>query len=318
MKLFLRDEVFRHSHLKLAPLFSAVLERRHRIEVDETGPLFKAWLGARSADDQEEVQAAIRSSREPLEPARIVVEVAGSSTSSWSADPPVVTVDDANALAWQPFRVLVENSTSDRAFLLSVASDEQRKLLEHAEKEGLLEFVQAGGIEQVTAQLKNNAARSPGRRFITFVFVDGDALWRGQPSSSARTVREECRKDDIPCHVLKRRSIENYLPPQSLQSWVTELGTRGRGDREPVLEAYRRMTRTQQWYFHLKSGFTKRHACRLYAAVSTRDLHLLKPGFGHELSTLFIEGKVLNADLRREGALRELQPILAHLIALLR
>ena len=320
MKLFLRDEVFHHSHLKLGSLFSAALERAHRIELDDSGPLFQAWLKARSPEDRDEIQRVLDSSveAEAREPTRVVLEVANTSESSWTTSPPVVTVADAATLAWQPFRVLVENATSDRAFFLSVANSEQRKVLERAEREKTLEFVQAGGIEQVTAQLRNDAARAPGRRCITFVFVDGDGLWHGQPSAPALTVRETCREVGVPCHVLKRRTIENYLPAPSLQAWAAERPNRGRTDRASLLSAYMRMTRARRWYFHLKGGFAKRHACRAYASVPQQDFFTLWAGFGSELSLLFIEGKVLNSDLRREGALRELQPVLDHLIALLR
>jgi hypothetical protein len=320
LKLVLRDEVFRASALKLAPLFTAALERRHRVEVDESGPLFRAWLAARSRDDRDEIQTAIDGSleAEAREPARTLIEVADEAESDWAVIPPVITIDDALLVARAPFRVLVENSTSDRAFLLSVATVEQRRALERAEREGVLEFVQGGGIEQVTVQLITDAERSPGRRWSTFALVDGDALFHGRLSDSARGVRTVCQILGIACHVLKRRSIENYLTGASLRTWAEHREDAGRADRGRLVSAYLRMARTQRWYFHVKSGFSKRHACPLYASLSAEDIRALGRGFGDRVGKLFDEGRVLNHDMRREGALRELQPVLEQLIALLR
>jgi len=313
VKLFLRDEVFDRGGTELLGFFAAVWDGRHAVALEEQGHQFGRWLGARSSEDQEYVKLAIQTSYGSL--SKVVVDVARTNVSDWDSD--VVSIQDALSLVRLPYRILVENNNSDRRFLMAIANDEQRNVLKNAERQRRIEFVQGGGLREVKRIIDEDIQNDRGRLKITFVIIDSDALLRGKMHRYATDVHDLCQQYKIPCHVLRRRSTENYLTKYSLERHLNNDPNK-RGQREKLYEAFMKLRPHQRYHYHMKDGFKKPHHCRVFASVGVSDIDVLWRGWdwreSESIGYLF-GSDVREHDLLREGAMRELGPLMRKLVA---
>lgn len=281
-------------------------EERHRVSVVEDGSSsFKNWLDQHPAAVSEEWELindlAIR--LEALEPATSSVVITDVSVSNWTLKTPHVSLADGVALLRAPFEVLVENARNDRAFLMSMATIEQRRRLAELEDKNWLRFSGAGGIGEMKMLLETFAYQRSQTRFVTWVAHDSDALQPNSPSMEALEVRNLCNGRAIGHHMLTRRAIENYLPMASLEAWAR----RQPGERLALYRAYDRMSEAQRSHFNMKGGF-KGDAARgsemgaLYDDLSLKRRAALAGGFGNRIAELYREeGGVLDehADVSR-------------------
>lgn len=311
MKLFLRDEVFDRGGTDLLGFFQAVWEGRHAIALDEHGEQYGRWLGARSGEDQEFVNLAVQTSYGSL--SKVVVDVACTNTSDWNNN--VASVHDALALARLPYRILLENNNSDRRFLMAIADSNQRSVLEQAKESKNIDFVQGGGIEQIERLLNDDVQGDRARLKITFVLFDSDSEWIRRPSPSAKRVLHLCRTHDVPCHMLRRRSTENYLTLESLAEYQMQNHPL-HAHRNQVYSAFTRLSRLQRRHYHMKQGFRKPHGPEFDSIKQTEPF--LSDGWGNQIGEVFSRSSFRHHDLLHEGAMRELGPLMRKLIAHLR
>ena len=106
--------------------------------------------------------------------------------------------------------------------------------------------------------------------------------------------------------------------------------TQRRRDRLPVFEAFLRMNDVQRHHYNLKEGFVGKdgnhgdakragpNAGDLYDDLSAADRAALGGGFELNIASLYGERALHEHDLRREGALAEMTPVLDDLIARIR
>ncbi|EYF00395.1 hypothetical protein [Chondromyces apiculatus] len=329
MKAFIEDEVFRSPDfsLKALSLFTLSFQRGHPIELDESGAAFQRWLGRRGADDREACEFVIRFSleQESRNPSRTRVIVATTSKSDWDAEVPRLTLNDALKLLEKPFRVLLEDSHTDRNFLLCMANERQRRFLEKAVRDGALRFDHGGGVERMTKEVEIDMRDDPSVRFTLWLLFDSDARRPGLPSHGVRKLAATCGPR-IPHHQLRRRFIENYLTLNSLHGWAYSDRTRLRS-RVPVFEAFMKMSDVQRHHYNMKRGFagdggagagTNRSgpgAGDLYDDLGDDNREALKGGFAQDIASLYAENVVQERDLHREGALAEMTPVIDDLIA---
>lgn len=306
MKLFLRDEVFAHARTELLGFFQSAMDDRYFVEIDESGPSYQAWFANRSNQDREYILTAIAVSSHSSSLASI--DIAAIGVSDWKNN--VLSIRDGLDFVRLPYRIVVENSINDRRFLLAIATIQQRDVLKKAEEAHNIDFVLGGGINEILNQLRSDENNDLGKLRRTFVVVDGDALWRGKPSDVATDIRELCRRNHVPCHVLRRRSAENYLTIEALRAHAQYPGRL-----QNIYQAFVNLRVPLRHHYHMKKGLRKDHGCA-FLTLGSADIDALRLGWGTDIGKLF--DNVREHDLLRGGAMRELGPMMRKLIAHIR
>ena len=249
--------------------------------------------------------------REQYEPARHEIALTNGRDPAWERPTPLVPVGLALDLLLQPYRILLENSVYDRAFVLALCGRAERLALEEAERRAWLVFEMGGG-SMVVPRVRE-IQRSPSLRRMASALIDSDAMRpRGADEHAsvvegkqAREVREAAgdpEVDGVHHHVLRRRSIENYIPVVALRRWAAN------PDKERVVRAFEKMSDAQRHHYNLKGGFNAdapnaARAGDLYSPLSANARGRLAQGFGKEIAKLFartVKEEDLDAEAREE------------------
>lgn len=120
----------------------------------------------------------------------------------------------------QPLRILVENQFSDKEFALTVIHCLAPRLSAFMKEiPKAVEFDGVGGAGELPRLIEELATRFRPLRAV--VFADSDIqMLGGSISKSAEAIRTKCMEKNLPCHILKKRSIENYIPDAPLLEWA--------------------------------------------------------------------------------------------------
>jgi hypothetical protein len=162
--------------------------------------------------------------------------------------PPVLSIEDACVVAALPLSIWLEDSRSDRAFVLR-AADRRRSHIERWERDRALQF-QHGGGSTLARQVE---ALSPLGALRAFVLSDSDReSATAKPPEKVDLLRETCAERGVPLHILKRREIENYLPPEAIEWWRANSTDYNSTFREWVSTAYTDAGEAR-WYVDMKS-----------------------------------------------------------------
>jgi hypothetical protein len=176
------------------------------------------------------------------------------------------------ALLLQPLFVIVEDESSDGAFLLWVARVLGLDSIRRAYRQGHIQFRHAGGKHQLSksARALTYGVWDQGKpifslRLRAVGVLDSDSRYpEAQPNSA---IVEELKKHVAFVHQLKRRSIENYVPEKYFRSRMS--GPQHGFD----IDAYFRLSEVQRSHFPLKSGFRQSGS----GAVQDHEQFLLDP-----------------------------------------
>ncbi|QJU58373.1 hypothetical protein HL653_11850 [Sphingomonas sp. AP4-R1] len=248
-------------------------------------------------------------SREPADRAALVLPIP---QSVWNTTPPRLTLSDAATFVQQPFLALLENGTSDRSFILAVASTAERSFFERMEAAGSLFFESAGGITSLTRRVNNLDAPTRHRMWALF---DSDALRPNAPSGQSNQAVAACVAASVPHHRLQRRSIENYLPSGQLQTWANASGA-GRQERLRKVRALGRLSGEQRAHWSMKGGFAGDEnrqgdsAGALFVTVEAADRATLRTGFGDHVWEIFRDNLIGDNDLTADNSIAELQVVI--------
>lgn len=201
------------------------------------------------------------------------------------------TLDDAtraDKLAHTALIVLVEDREAD-GVLLDILVEElgwpQLAALWKCSKEVTPRAIEpdtAGGIGSMPQRIERliEDAAQEGRPVRLFVLCDGDARWPGDTGNTddVQRVRAACVKHGIPHHVLRKRSIENYIPDQVFEAYRDDPQ---HNNHIPRFNALLRRSSDQRDHFPIKDGLTPRERADaidagLYDASELGDLVLLE------------------------------------------
>jgi len=266
-----------------------------------------------SIEKSDWLQGARSSKRELFEKAAMAPEAGAGSrrlhrrmlTVQDDAPPNSLTASKAARFLRKPLKVMVENRFTDGALLealLAVLSPAVLKLL-------VAEAIRVdspGGNGELKKLIEAdfNTTQREGLPLRAVVFTDSDGLHFGDVSPAAKAVEEVCKAYGIPCVVLSKRAIENYVPDEIIRDWGSDPS---RKNLFPRLEALLRLQRDQRDYFPIKKGLRKKKELRksdthqheqheLYfagtkaPALSSSDSELLEEGFGDQfIYSLFLE-----------------------------
>jgi hypothetical protein len=306
----------------LLSIFTLGLFERHRVVLDSSGAEYQAWV--RTLDDWSQQMCSmaldISLKAEAHGAAKHTIRIVRSANSSWS--PPTLTIEDAFDVLHRPYRLLVENAHADGAFLLCMATPDERRFLEERIEREWLEIETCGGIGGLPARAETLRRRlRDSLRLRCSAMFDGDALQPGASSVHARTAVEACGQT-IHHHMLARRAIENYLPLEALRRWCDKSKGKEARQRKAKLRAFSRLARSQRDHFHMKSGLKKDDKPgappnALFAKLNEHDRAKLHHGFGSRIAELF-ERDVWEDELKRDGGWDELHPFLEELIERIR
>ena len=193
---------------------------------------------------------------------------------------------DADLCLGRPVYVVVENASSDRLFLMAMIHAYERKNLLDADTDAWWRVDQAGGFGEIGKALDRIFEQPIDRRRV-IVLSDSDRKVPEESTPTVKKVTQCCRAQNVQCCILKKRTIENYLPNSALEQLPGRRGQR---------RAFSRLTDTQRAHYPMKSGFEKDKAGHaivpqeqkdLFAGVPRTCLDGLCGGCGEHVSELF-------------------------------
>ena len=176
----------------------------------------------------------------------------------------------------KPLTILMENRFSDRLFIETVieflGSQELNKFLDNVPD--ALNFDGGGGNGEIPKVLDEyvESAKKSNHPVRIVAFTDSDKLFPGDKSKDAQKVKEVCSTHDVPCMLLQKRTIENYIPDEVLQAG---------GNNPTQVAALLRLTPLQRDHFPMKKGFPKTlsklkpEEIALYSSVPDKDKVIL-------------------------------------------
>jgi hypothetical protein len=198
------------------------------------------------------------------------------------------TADSARALAYTPLHVIVENFSSDGTlvkFALQLfASKEVLALCLGAgakQTPPALRVESPGGHGEIPKLLDERIGEAVTRGIIPRILVvtDSDGEWVGDVKPHAQQLRNKCATAGVPCRLLSKRTVENYIPDSAWLAWAAETQ---HASARPAIGALLRLTAAQRDYVNMGPGNTepwdssKSQASTLFIGVSPGDQALLK------------------------------------------
>jgi hypothetical protein len=294
--------------------------------VNDQHPDYVAWRTTLTPEMRIKVDGAINAgmAKSVSSPSSNVIHVIAGDGDDWNSNPPRLCLATATDYLKFPFRLFVENSRADKAFILSFFAEPQLVRINEALKKGWLVVVHGGGLGDLLNQLREEMLAT-GFTKRSFVFFDSDARQPGIPSAQSKRLAEHCAENAISFYQLARRYIENYIPIQALQNWCNSQSGKKRNDLSQCLAALLALPSPEQRYhFHMKRGFRRdaldrsRTSGNLYTGVPNWILSRLQEGFGDSLSDLYQSGVVYNREIFEEReAVREMEPVVLNILRLL-
>ena len=325
MKVVIKNSLFldRRNDIDLIALIRHGKSGKHRIIPEKISSLeFLNFIDRLPSHMSDVVKNIISSSAkfDNLEPSSIIVGVKASGQPEWNKRVPLLPINDAISYLSQPFRILVENSRNDRAFLLTMATEQQRKFLEKYESLNFIEFQNGGGVAELLEILREYTTRDEWLVKTTWVLIDSDSLEPGEISPKSKEVCDKCSQDGVKFHALERRSIENYLPHSAIRASTD----RKYGKPHQKFIAFKSLSPQQQNHYNMKGGFradraiADRNAGLLFHRVPGDVLRELDTGFGKYIGAPFRARIISDKDIDRHGGRDELKPVVDTLISLIR
>ena len=162
------------------------------------------------------------------------------------------SLDEAIRYLLQPLSVIVENSLNDANFLLAVfrSYDETNRLIAGYEN-GWVQFENAGGCGNVQNFIKSRIQLYGGKpKFLhCYVILDSDKRFPEDKVVKYGRLARYLDGLNVPYHILRKRSMENYLPDQAIQKVLCT-----RSNKEWIM-AYMQLTDIQKDFFCISGGF---------------------------------------------------------------
>ena len=311
----------------LVELLLLASRRLHDVLIHpEATERWQDWLRVTEGILATACQRAVQDSEgsQALAPSTQEVHVGAPDVSDWEQQPPQLHLFDALELLNLPLEVLVEDETSDGAFLDAVVPPPLEAAWRRARHDRRVTLATLGGVTQVARRLE-------GRRLFaslckrTFVLLDSDApqpwitpgqaqeaCWDALPPDS-KDAAKAARRMHIPVEVLERRMAENYLTPAALKAWVATRPLPEQLGKRPHIEAFEALPAPRKHHHHLKRGL--RPAERgLYGDLAEEVERALSFTLGDQIWRAFHHVKT--SELHADGVHAELAPLFQQLLRL--
>jgi hypothetical protein len=313
------------SQMDLLAVFRCCQSRHHAIlDDDRPGSPAQTWLSSHAPSLVEELQLTIQIGleNEAIRPAGRTIRIhAKSETQAY--DP--FRLNPSEALPWlmAPVRIYVENAINDQSFLLSIATQFERKELESRKMRGELEFVHGGG--NTLKAIVREALSDRLKCWFGFALFDSDAPLPSRRNKGMDSFRDELGQMQFRHHQLRRRAAENYLTQSQLNHWAGPKHMESNHSNWDALDAFFGLNSELQKHFRMRDGLSadekeadaggwRADFDAAYAAVSEGDKARLRSGFGTKIRDLFATTPPKGADtqIHRE----EFDPVIRTIFSL--
>ncbi|WP_339134367.1 MAG: hypothetical protein WGN25_15195 [Candidatus Electrothrix sp. GW3-4] len=186
-----------------------------------------------------------------------------------------------------PLRICVENEFTDRLFVETVlfflASQELKDFLSQFEQgqKKPVEYLHGGGIDELCKLIERRVDESAaqGIRFRAVVITDSDTRFPsddGDMQKKPLKLERFCQENNIPCVILRKRTIENYIPDEVLRGWADGLTYQ---KIKGFVNAVGRLNYEQRNHMRMKKAFPERLQTTeekfLYSSVPSQDKEAL-------------------------------------------
>ena len=171
------------------------------------------------------------------------------------SDLKVFSPSEAIVYLLQPLSIILENGLNDSHLIKAIFRlFDQTRELTHRMDEGWIRFENAGGCSNVKNFLKAriNSYGNKQKFLNCYVLLDGDRRYPAdpEPSKKYRRLIEQLVEWGVSYHVLEKRSMENYMPDEAINSFMTE-------ETRAWIIAYHTLTAEQKDHFCIAEGFAK-------------------------------------------------------------
>jgi len=151
--------------------------------------------------------------------------------------------------AEMPLKVLMENRRDWSVIEAAIRVYDKQRIAE-AYAQGWLEPVGCGGKGEVLPAIKWQPAKAR-----LAVFVDSDKESPDDPiKKEQKNIKRECESRKIPCHILEKREIDNYIPDQIFKEISQTANSRQRDN----IREWEQWTDEQKNFKDIKTYFTKK------------------------------------------------------------
>lgn len=288
----------------LLSMANIVRKGRHRLFVPkDANDAHEKWLGGLGLDLEKEWRNSLDDSMllEAREPAEQNAIVCNETPQCLEPGELVLSVQTAERIVREPFRIFVENDGADRCFFLTFSNEEQFLKIKELEGENLLVFEHCGGITELPKRVARYVNSRGYNCLNCSAMFDSDAPAPDALSRQAIFARSTCEDHNVPSFVLRRRAIENYIQIEWLNTWVNKVPRSARRGKLKLFNAYCRLAENQRSHFHMKNGLNadqrgiESGTISIYRDVPQDDLDILKDGFGTSLAEdIYFEDWVQN------------------------
>jgi hypothetical protein len=173
------------------------------------------------------------------------------------ADSGALPPQQAAEYATTPLTILMENRFTDGSFIETVleflAPEEVNEQCKNAPES--IRYDSPGGIGELPKLLADYAkkAREKAIPLRVVVFTDSDGEVPGELHRNAQLIKDACQVESIPCLVLSKRSIENYIPDEVLDAWL--LPNPNYKNHHLFLDAVKRLNPAQRDHYPMKKKY---------------------------------------------------------------
>lgn len=225
--------------------------------------------------------------------------------------------------ATTPLTILMENRFTDGIFIDTVLDFLAPNELngQRGNAPDSICYDSPGGIGELPKLVADYVQKAQNKAIPlrVVVFTDSDGEEPGDLHCNAQLVKDACRAESIPCLVLSKRSIENYIPDEVLDAWL--LPNTNYKNHYLFLDAVKRLNPAQRDHYPMKKRFdiskTSPAVQAFYQDVNAADKREFanSRGFGDDLiEKLRAFRTVLSAEALRQ---RDGQGELDRLVALI-
>ncbi len=203
----------------------------------------------------------------------------------------------------KPLYVLMENRFTDGQLLetaLDVLSPEPLQVLRQNNTPDLIDCDSPGGNGELLKLIPEYVAKAKkeGIPVRIVVFTDSDGKLPGRIEKKPKEIETYCRDHRVPCLILKKRAIENYIPDEILNRCDKKYKSQ--------VATLNQLTKEQRDHFPIKKGipdFSTLPAdeADFYASVCDAEKQILRQGLGNDVVFLLKKGvSVLSAEMLRK------------------
>jgi hypothetical protein len=263
MRIKIENQVFEDTDFKSLNFFIQLctFENRYKLFIDITKELETTYTYKRiDIDDRKEIEEQFNSYyQNSTDESSINYYI----LKEESEEKIKFTINEAIRFFIQPISIILENSKNDAYFLNSVFKflDEDNRILNYIQK-GWIQFENAGGCDNIQNFLEgklqsfNSLPKQNKSSYLRcFVLMDSDKKHQNDNlGSKKQETKDFLIENSIEIHILEKRSIENYVPIEAIETLKTNQKYTS------WIEAYKSLEEPQKDFFSIENGLDKKNS----------------------------------------------------------